>query len=93
MEKTLFEWLLAGFIALSLALFTGILFIENLLAQHLAHKTLFSFATWSLLGLLLWGHHKLGWRGQRAASFTIWGYGFLVLGYAGSQFVLEVILS
>jgi len=93
MEKTLFEWLLAGFILLGLALFTGALFVENLFAQHLAHKTLFSMMTWILLAGLLWGRHQLGWRGQRAARITLWGYALLVLGYAGSQFVLEVILS
>lgn len=93
MEKTLFEWLLAGFILLGFALITGALFVDNLFAQHLAHKTLFSIMTWLMLATLLWGHHKLGWRGQRAARITLWGYGLLVLGYAGSQFVLEVVLS
>jgi ABC-type uncharacterized transport system permease subunit len=93
MEKTLFEWLFAGFISLSFALLTGVFFIDNLLAQHLAHKTVFSIMTWLLLATLLWGHHKLGWRGQRAARITLWGYGLLVLGYAGSQFILEVVLS
>ncbi len=93
MEKTLFEWLFAGFVLLSFALITGMLFVDDLLSQHLAHKTVFSIMTWLLLAGLLWGHHKLGWRGQRAAHITIWGYGFLVLGYAGSQFILEVILA
>jgi ABC-type uncharacterized transport system permease subunit len=93
MEKTLFEWLFAGFIMLSFALVTGALFVENLLGQHLAHKTVFSIMAWVLLASLLWGHHKLGWRGQRAARITLWGYGLLVLGYAGSQFILEVILA
>jgi ABC-type uncharacterized transport system permease subunit len=93
MEKTLFEWLFAGFVLLSFALITGMLFVDDLLGQHLAHKTVFSIMTWLLLASLLWGHHKLGWRGQRAARITIWGYGFLVLGYAGSQFILEVILA
>jgi ABC-type uncharacterized transport system permease subunit len=93
MEHTLFEWLLAGFIALSLTLFTGAVFIEDFLAQHLAHKTLFTVITWIMLALLLWGHWQRGWRGQRAAKITLWGYGLLVLGFAGSQFVLEVLLG
>lgn len=93
MEKTLFEWLTIGFITLSLALVTGAMFVDDLVAQHLAHKTAFSVMAWLLLATLLWGHFKLGWRGQRAAKLTLWGYGLLVLGYAGSQFVLEVILS
>lgn len=93
MEKTLFEWLFIGFILLSLALGTGFFFIDNFLGQHLAHKTVFSIMTWALLAGLLLGHRLLGWRGQRAARITLWGYGLLVLGYAGSQVILELIIS
>jgi ABC-type uncharacterized transport system permease subunit len=92
MERMQFEWLVAGFISLSLALVTGVLFVDNLVEQHLAHKALFTVLTWLLVAVLLWGHYRLGWRGQRAAQLTLWGYGLLVVGYAGSQFVLEVVL-
>ncbi|MCI4411663.1 MAG: cytochrome c biogenesis protein CcsA [Thiotrichales bacterium] len=93
MEVTLFEWLVASFIMLSFALITGAIFVDNLLAQHLAHKTLFTLLSWLLLAILIWAHYKYGWRGQKAARLVLWGYGLLVLGYAGSQFVLEVVLA
>ena len=93
MERTLFEWLVAGFVLLSFALLTGVLYVDNFLGQHLAHKTLFTLATWVMVATLLIGHWRLGWRGQRAARLTLWGYAMLVVGFAGSQFVLEVLLG
>jgi ABC-type uncharacterized transport system permease subunit len=37
MEEALFEMLWAGFILLSLAIFSGFLFVDNMLEQHLIH--------------------------------------------------------
>src|SRR5690606_2730028 len=42
MEKMLFEVIWAGLILLTLSIISGAIFIENLFAQHLAHKTLLS---------------------------------------------------
>lgn len=92
MERTLFEWLAAGFVALAITLLTGWLFVDDFLGQHLAHKTFFAVLAWLLVAGLLWGHWQRGWRGLRAARLTLWGYGLLVLGYAGSQFVMEVLI-
>lgn len=93
MEQLLFEWLIASFILLTLALISGALFIENIIAQQVAHKTLLSLLSWLLLAVLLWGHHYYGWRGQKAARMVLWGYALVVLGYVGSQFVIEVLLA
>jgi ABC-type uncharacterized transport system permease subunit len=93
MEKTHLEWLMAGFFMLSLALVTGLLYVEDLFAQHLAHKTLFSLLSWLLVASLLIGRWRLGWRGQKAAKLSLIGYGLLVIGFAGSQFVLEVLIT
>ena len=38
-EQLLFQLIGAGFLVLTLALVTGVLFVEDLMAQHLAHKT------------------------------------------------------
>ncbi len=40
LESLLFGLIKAGFVLLTLSLASGLLFIDNLMAQHLAHKTL-----------------------------------------------------
>ena len=43
--------------------------------------------------LLLTGRSRFGWRGRKAVRVLYTGTGLLLLGYAGSRFVLEVILG
>jgi ABC-type uncharacterized transport system permease subunit len=93
METMLFELLWVGLILLSLSIGTGMLFLEDMFAQHLVHKTVLTLAAWGLYALLLWGHHYLGWRSQTAVKFTLAGFAVLMLGYFGSKLVLEVILQ
>lgn len=92
MEAMLFELLWAGFILLSLSIVSGAIYIENLFAQHLAHKTVFSLISWLVFAILLWGHRRQGWRGHTAVRWTLVGFSLLVVGYFGSKFVLEFIL-
>ncbi|RYF39129.1 MAG: cytochrome C assembly protein, partial [Comamonadaceae bacterium] len=42
---------------------------------------------------LLIGRARLGWRGPKAVRVLYLGSGLLLLGYAGSRFVLEVVLQ
>jgi ABC-type uncharacterized transport system permease subunit len=93
MEKLLFQLLTVGFMLLSLSLFSGILFLEDMFAQHLAHKTVFSFIAWFVFGILLWGRWHSGWRGQTAIRWTLSGFFFLMLAYFGSKLVLEIVLQ
>ena len=93
MEELLFEVLWSGFILLTLSLITGLLFVDDLLAQHLAHKTVFSIIAWLFYGILLCGHHLKGWRGNTAIRLTLTGFVAIVLGYWGSKFVLEFLLA
>jgi ABC-type uncharacterized transport system permease subunit len=93
MEHLLFLMIGLGFFMLSLSLLSGLLFVDNLLAQHLAHKTVLSVAAWALFAFLLWGHWRWGWRGRTAIRWTLVGYGVLILAYFGSKLVLEQILS
>jgi ABC-type uncharacterized transport system permease subunit len=91
-EQWLFQLIGAGFFTLTLALVSGILFVDNLFAQHLVHKTVLSIVAWLIFGALLVGHRRYGWRGKRATRWALSGYGMLVLAYFGSKLVLEVIL-
>lgn len=94
MEVLLFRIIAAGFILLTLTLVSGMVFSEQIFgrAWQFNHKILFGFISWVVFGVLLAGHHFYGWRGRTAVSWTMSGFGFLVLAYIGSKFVLEVIL-
>lgn len=91
MEGLLFQTLAAGFAMLSLALFSGMVFISDLFAQHLAHKTVLSIFAWIVFAVLLWGRWRFGWRGRTAIRWTLGGFTLLVLAYFGSKLVLETI--
>lgn len=93
MEELLFEFLWAGEILLTLSIGSGILFLEDLFAQHLAHKSAFSLIAWVIYGILLWGRHQLGWRGNTAIRWALGGFAALMLAYFGSKLVLELILA
>lgn len=92
MESMLFEMLAAGFALLSLAIITGFLTLDNMFAQHVVHKTVFTLAAWLIFAILLTGRRFMGWRGQTAIRFTIAGFLLLLVGFYGSKVVLELIL-
>ena len=93
METLLFEMIAAGYFLLSLALISGFVFLEDMLAQHVLHKTILSLISWVVFGVLLWGRFKFGWRGRTAIHWTLSGFGLLMLAYFGSKFVLELVLG
>lgn len=93
MELLLFKMLGVGMIFLSVALVTGFMFIEDLFAQHLAHKTVLSILAWIVFGVLLAGRLRYGWRGPTAIKGTLFGFIALALAYFGSKAVLELILE
>jgi ABC-type uncharacterized transport system permease subunit len=92
MESLLFGFLWAGWTLLSLSLISGWLFVENLFAQHLVHKTLLACLAWIVFSVLLWGRNRLGWRGHKAIRWTLAGFCLLMLAYFGSKLVREYIL-
>ena len=93
MESLLFQMIATGFTLLTLALVTGVLFLEDIFAQHLVHKTVLSIIAWVVFAILLWGRWRFGWRGRVAIRWTIGGFIFLMLAYFGSKFVLELIIN
>jgi ABC-type uncharacterized transport system permease subunit len=92
METLLFQMIAMGFILLSLSLISGIIFLEDIFAQHLVHKTVLSLVAWCVFAILLWGHWRYGWRGKTAIRWSISGFLVLMLAYFGSKLVLELIL-
>jgi ABC-type uncharacterized transport system permease subunit len=93
LESALFTALLAGFSLLTLALFSGLMFLQDIFAQHLLHKTVLSLVAWGVFAVLLFGRIRLGWRGRQAVHWVLAGYGLLALSYFGSRFVLEFVLG
>lgn len=93
MESLLFEMIGAGFVLLTLALASGFAFLEDMLAQHLVHKTVLSTLAWLVFGALLVGRFRYGWRGRTAIIWTLSGFVILILAYFGSKAVLEFILK
>jgi len=93
MESLMFQMIGIGFVLLTLALVTGILFLEDIFAQQLVHKTVLSIMAWCVFALLLWGRWRFGWRGRVAIRWTVGGFIFLMLAYFGSKLVLELILN
>lgn len=93
-EQLLFRIIWIGFVVLTLAVGSGSIASMKLTGQILPfdHKTVFTLLSWLTFGVLLAGRHIWGWRGRVALRWTLTGFGFLILAYTGSRFVLEVIL-
>jgi ABC-type uncharacterized transport system permease subunit len=92
-EKLLFGIASGGFLALLLAVFSGFVFVDNLFAQHLVHKTALSLLALVLFGILVCGRQFAGWRGKRAVYLYLWGFVILCLAYFGSRYILEEVLG
>jgi ABC-type uncharacterized transport system permease subunit len=92
METLLFQFLGFGFICLSASLLSGFVYLEDIFSQHLVHKTVLSIVGWVILGVLLFGRFKFGWRGRTAIRWTLSAFVFLMLAFFGSKLVLEFIL-
>jgi ABC-type uncharacterized transport system permease subunit len=91
LEKVMFRLIGAGFVLLTLSLFTGFVFVTNLFTQLLLQKTVLSLIAWLLFGVLLIGRIRFGWRGRSAVRWTLMGFGVLAAAYFGSKFVLEYV--
>ncbi|MGQ0428804.1 MAG: cytochrome C assembly family protein [Gammaproteobacteria bacterium] len=93
LERALFSVLATGMAALTVAILAGLLFVTDLFAQHLVHKTVLALAAWLIFAVLLVGRWRRGWRGRKAARYTLAGFGLLAVAYFGSKFVLEILLD
>lgn len=93
METLLFQMIGLGFFLHSLSLITGVIYLQDMFAQHIAHKTILSIVAWFVFATLLWGRWRFGWRGATAIRWTLVGFFVLLLAYMGSKWVLEVILA
>jgi ABC-type uncharacterized transport system permease subunit len=93
METLLFQMIATGLAFLTVALISGFVFIDDLFAQHLVHKTVLSIIAWIIFSGLLVGRVRYGWRGSIAIQWTLIGFVLLLMAYFGSKLVLELILK
>jgi len=92
-ESVLFQMIGTGFFLLSLSLVSGMMFVADMFAQHLVHKTILAIFAWLVFGILLWGRWQSGWRGRTAIGWSLGGFVLLMLAYFGSKLVLELFLE
>jgi len=88
-EKLLFAIAATGFSGLLLAILSGLTFVDNLFAQHLVHKTVFSILALIVFGTMLAGRFFAGWRGTRAVRLYLGGFLLLCVAYFGTRLILE----
>jgi ABC-type uncharacterized transport system permease subunit len=87
MESLLFRFITLGVFLLTIALLTGFLYLDDLFAQHVAHKTILSLLAWLIFSTLLVGHFLRGWRGRTAIRWTLAGFILLMIAFFGSKIV------
>lgn len=94
LERLTFRFVTAGFVLLTATLLAGWLFGESLYgrAWHWDHKTVFSLLAWFAFAGLLIGRSRFGLRGRHAVHLIYAGAALLLLAYAGSRFVVEVVM-
>ena len=92
-ERVLYGVTTAGFALLALSVVSGFSFVEDLFAQHLAHKTVLSLLALAVFGVLVAGRYIAGWRGRAAVYLYLGGFLLLLLAYFGTRFILEEVLN
>jgi ABC-type uncharacterized transport system permease subunit len=93
MDVVLFRLIGLGFGLLTLTLLTGMLFSQEIFGAPFAfkHHIILSCAAWLIFAALLIGRYRAGWRGRRAAHWTLWGFGLLALAYFGTKIVMLIV--
>lgn len=93
LETLQFNLVILSWLCLSGSIITGFIFIENMLAQSLLHKTTFTLVSWLILTIIIVIRPIRGLNAQDNAKLTLWSFGGLFLGFVGSKFVLDIIIG
>lgn len=92
MEHLLFRFITLGVILLTFSLISGFIYLDDLFAQRVAHKTILSLVAWFVFSILLFGRWKYGWRGRKAIRWTLAGFIILMIAFFGTKFIQEFII-
>ena len=93
MDRLLIAMLWWGLGLLSISILTGFFFLEDIMAQRVAHHVVITTLSWAAYVVFFIGRIAFNWRGTLAVRWTLVAFSLLVLGYAGSKFVVEYVLS
>ena len=93
MERLLVTMLWIGWVLLTAAIVSGFFFLEDIMAQQVAHHIVITTLSWLVYVGFLVGRYLFGWRGLTAVRWTLVAFSLLVLGYLGSKFVLEYLIT
>lgn len=93
MENILFRLVGIGFLLLTITLVSGAVFSQSVFGHPFSftHHIVLASSAWIVFAILLWGHYRQGWRGQKAARWTLAGFGLLVLGYFGTKIIQALV--
>jgi len=93
LEGWMLRFMTAGFVLLTLTLLSGLIFSQQVFGKPFAwtHKVVFGWTSWLIMAFFWLGHWRFGWRGVRAARWTLAAFVFLILAYIGVKFVVEVL--
>ncbi|WP_194755367.1 cytochrome C assembly family protein [Aliidiomarina indica] len=92
-ERYFFHLLTAGTILLTLAIAVGFIYLDNWFATGQLHKTILSLLAWLSFGSIVIVHYWRGLRGRLAVYYTLGASALLILGYFGSRFVRDILLT
>ncbi len=93
METLLIQMISIGFALQTTSLLSGFVYLEDMFAQKMVHKTILSIVAWFIFAVLLFGRWHYGWRGKTIVRLTAAGFILLMIAYFGSKTVLEIILG
>jgi len=91
MEMLLFRLVAYGFVFLSLALISGVIFSKEIFGHAFVfkHHTILAVLGWLVFAILLYKRYQHGLRGSQAVAWTIVGFLLIQLGYFGTKIVSE----
>jgi ABC-type uncharacterized transport system permease subunit len=92
MEYLFLRTVQTAWVVLTIALVTGVMYVEDFWAQHLAHKTALSVLAWCGMALALWQHVNQGGVTRTMRKTAIGAAALLCVGYLGSKAILEFLL-
>ncbi len=93
MKKVLCNLIDMAVIFLTLALLTGFMFLDDIFAQNVAHKTILSIFAWVIFTTLAIGRRLRGWHSKTVTRATISASALLVLGFLGSKLITEMLAT
>ncbi|MCR9258596.1 MAG: cytochrome c biogenesis protein CcsA [Pseudomonadaceae bacterium] len=93
MERLHLVMLWIGLSLLSASILSGFVFLEDVFARQVLHHVVLTSLAWLVYLVFLSGHYLYGWRGMTSVKWSLSGFSLLLLGYLGSKFVVEYLLT